>query len=280
MKKKRFDQDVSYSPNHKVDKSATKKALDQHVRNVEVQDCEAEPQLSSMSEDMFRAYITNTILKYLTSESFWRKLEWRTMREINAIITKVLCQAQAQQYAVGKLQDMSQDLQSSDKSGSESRVDTPARSSQKEYPSKLGFNSCLAFLINIALMESRDSMKEILRNMSPIFRRVRNSVTEIMDSVLEGITDLINNEATKSGHDLSEASEHKLYRSDSDDSQGLFHDPMLFTLADESDEHFPLPPPSTQKPGKRIFLRYVRFYNFYLLKEPFKDITLHQLLLY
>lgn len=282
MKEKRSDQDVSYSPDRKVevmgkntnDKSVAKKTLDQHVRNVEVRDSEdkieVEPQISSISEDTLRTHITSTILDHLTSESFWSRLEQRTTREVDATITKIACQAQVQ-HAVGQLQNMSQELQSSNKSVFQSRVQAPARSCQEECTSKLGFSSCIASLINIVVMESRNQMKERLRSMFPIFQRICNSATRIMDDVVENILDLVINEASKSSHDLSEASEHILYRIDSDDSQSLLREPTVFTPADKSDEHaIPVPPPpSTKKPGKRIFLCYIRFYNFYLFKGTF-----------
>ncbi|XP_053490004.1 uncharacterized protein LOC128613349 isoform X2 [Ictalurus furcatus] len=191
---------------------------------------EVEPQL--------RTTITDAVLDCITSTSFKNQLTQRIVGEIDDILAKAVSQVHEQQHALrfgtagGKINNISQEQQSSNN------------------VFMLGFSDSVASVIGYALIEVREDVKKTFSSQSHKFQTASptacDSVTEIVDSVFEGMLDSLIPQlkpdvcterdpsmiASLHSHEFDTVSDSILPSTDSDFNQSPVHEPR--GSADES----------------------------------------------
>ncbi|XP_053539049.1 uncharacterized protein LOC108270745 isoform X2 [Ictalurus punctatus] len=191
---------------------------------------EVEPQL--------RTTITDAVLDCITSTLFKNQLTQRIVGEIDDILAKAVSQVHEQQHAVrfgtagGKINNISREQQSSNN------------------VFMLGVSDSVASVIGYALIEVREDMKKTFRSQSYKFQTASptacDSVTEIVDSVFEGMLDSLIPQlkpdvcterdpsmiASLHSHEFDTVSDSILPSTDSDFNQSPVHEPR--GSADES----------------------------------------------
>ncbi|KAF4083471.1 hypothetical protein AMELA_G00141480 [Ameiurus melas] len=133
---------------------------------------EVEPQL--------RTTITSAVLDCITSTSFKNQLTQRIVGEIDDILAKAMSQVHEQQHAVRF-----------GTAGGNINVSREQQSNNNVF--MLGFSDSLATVIGYALIEVREDVKKSFRSQSHKFQTASptacDSVTEIVDSIFEGMLD-------------------------------------------------------------------------------------------